>query len=133
MNLANCCNPVYGDSIVGYITKGKGITVHRMNCHNLNMLEDRTLEVSWNKDVNPGKRYLSFLLVYTKDTENHMLDLVQTISALNVSVDGIKIMSKGENSVYEISFYVTGLEQLEKLIIALQKNTYVEKAERTIR
>ena len=45
VNLANCCNPVYGDSIIGYITKGNGITVHRMNCHNLEMLEDRTVEV----------------------------------------------------------------------------------------
>ncbi|WP_289478855.1 hypothetical protein, partial [Klebsiella pneumoniae] len=42
VNLANCCNPVYGDPIIGYITKGNGITVHRMNCHNLEMLEDRT-------------------------------------------------------------------------------------------
>ena len=62
-----------------------------------------------------------------------MLDLVQTISMMNVSVDGIKIMSKGEKSIYEISCYITGLEQLDKLILTLSKNKFVEKVEREIR
>ena len=131
VNLASCCSPVYGDEIVGYITKGNGITVHRINCHNLEMLEDRTVEVKWNEKSN--KRYLSYLLVHTNDSENHMLDLVQTISMMNVSVDGIKIMSKGEKSIYEIACFTTGLEQLDKLILTLNKNKFIEKVEREIR
>ena len=51
VNLANCCNPVFGDEIIGYITKGNGISVHRANCHNLAMLDNRTVSVSWNKDT----------------------------------------------------------------------------------
>ena len=131
VNLANCCNPVFGDSIVGYITKGNGITVHRMNCHNLEMLEDRTVEVLWNTNVD--KRYLTCLLVYMNDNDNHMLDMVQTVSTMNVSVDGIKIVDKEERAIYELSCYVTGLEQLEKLIVAIEKNSFVEKAERAFR
>ena len=131
VNLASCCSPVYGDEIVGYITKGNGITVHRINCHNLEMLEDRTVEVKWNDKSN--KRYLTYLLVHTNDSDNHMLDLVQTISMMNVSVDGIKIMSKGEKSIYEISCYITGLEQLEKMLLTLNKQEYIEKVEREIR
>ena len=131
VNLANCCNPVYGDPIVGYITKGNGISVHRINCHNLEMLEDRTLEVKWNSNVN--KRYLTCLLVYTNDSDNHMLDLVQTISMVNVSVDGIKTVSKGAKMIYEVICYVTGLEQLDKLILAINKNDYIEKVEREMR
>lgn len=131
VNLANCCNPVYGDEIVGYITKGNGITVHRINCHNLEMLEDRTLEVKWNSNIN--KRYLTCLLVHTNDSDNHMLDLVQTISMSNVSVDGIKTMSKGEKCIYEVMCYVTGLEQLNKLIMTMNKNSFIEKIERAIR
>ena len=131
VNLAACCSPVYGDEIVGYITKGNGITVHRISCHNLEMLEDRTLEVKWNNNSN--KRYLSYLLIYTKDNENHMLDLVQCISMMNVSVDGIKIMSKTDKSIYEVACFVTGLEQLEKLILNLNKNKFIEKVEREIR
>ena len=48
-----------------------------------------------------------------------MLDLVQAIAVYNVSVDGIKIMNKGEDSIYEITCYVTSLDQLEKLIMTL--------------
>lgn len=131
VNLASCCSPIYGDEIVGYITKGNGITVHRINCHNLDMLEDRTVEVKWNDKSN--KRYITYLLVHTNDSDNHMLDLVQTISMMNVSVDSIHIMSKGEKSIYEISCYITGLEQLEKMFLTLNKQKYIERVEREIR
>ena len=131
VNLANCCNPVYGDEIVGYITKGNGISVHRINCHNLEMLEDRTVDVSWNTNTN--KRYASCILVYVDDTENHMLDLVQNISMTNVSVDGIKVINRGDKNIYEINLYVTGLEQLDKLLLVLNKNSFVEKVERAMR
>ena len=131
VNLSSCCSPVYGDEIVGYITKNNGITVHRINCHNLEMLEDRTAEVSWNANTN--KRYITYLLIYTKDNDNHMLDLVQTISMMNVNVDGIKIINKGEKSMYEVACYVTGLEQLDKMLLVLSKNKYIEKVERAFR
>ncbi len=130
VNLANCCNPVFGDEIIGYITKGNGISVHRMNCHNLENMDDRTVDVSWNKNNN--KRYLSILLIHTKTSDNHMFDLVQSISMINVNIEGIKTISR-ENITYELSCYVTGLEQLDKLIIALKKNSYVEKVERVFR
>ena len=131
VNLANCCNPVYGDDIVGYITKGSGISVHRMNCHNLSMLEDRTVDVKWNTNVN--KRYLTSLIIYSSDSENHMLDLVQISSMMNVSVEGIKANNRGAKSVYEINCYVTGIEQLNKLILTITKNDYIEKVERLMR
>ena len=131
VNLANCCNPVYGDEIIGYITKGNGISVHRINCHNLEMLEDRTLEVCWGNNTN--KRYLTSIIVYTKDNNNHMLDLMQTISMLNVSVDEIKTINRGDNAMYEVGCYVTGLEQLNKVIMTLTKSSFVEKIERVMR
>ena len=131
VNLANCCCPVFGDDIIGYITKGNGISVHRTNCHNLEMLETRTLEVHWNTNVN--KRYLTNLLIYSNSQENHMLSLIQTISNMNVSVDSIKTMSKTDAILYEASVYVTGLEQLIKLIALLEKQPYVDHTERMMR
>lgn len=131
VNLANCCNPVYGDEIIGYITKGNGISVHRMNCHNLEMLEDRKLEVSWGTNAN--KRYLTALLIYTNTSENHMLDLMQSISMQNVSVDEIKVISKVDNIMYEVGCYVTGLDQLNKVIMNLNKMDFVDRIERVMR
>ena len=131
VNLANCCNPVYGDEIVGYITKGNGITVHRINCHNLEMFEDRTVDVSWNSNTN--KRYLTCLLIYMNDSENHMLDLMQTISMMNISVDSMKVINKGDHSTYQVDCYVNGLDQLNKLITNIEKSRYIEKVERAYR
>ena len=52
---------------------------------------------------------------------------------MNVSVDGIKTMNKGGNSVYEVNCYVTGIEHLNKLIANINKNSYIEKVEREMR
>lgn len=131
VNLANCCNPVYGDEIIGYITKGNGISVHRINCHNLEMLEDRTLEVIWGSNSN--KRYYTSLIVYTNTSDSHMLDLMQSISMLNICVDEIKTISRVDNILYEVGCYVTGLEQLNKAIMTLNKANYIDKVERVMR
>ena len=131
VNLANCCNPVFEDEIVGYITKGNGITVHRINCHNLEMLEDRTVNVVWNTNIN--KRYMTSLLITTDSEKNHMLDLVQIISIMNVNVDGITTISKGDTTIYQVNCYVTGLDQLNKLIMNIEKNNYVIKLERAMK
>ena len=131
VNLANCCNPVYGDEIVGYITKGNGISVHRINCHNLESLDDRTVDVSWNDNTN--KRYESCILIYTDTNDNHMLDLMQSISMLNINIESIKTIDKTNKNVYEVTCYVTGIEQLNKLVLAISKNKFVEKVERAMR
>ena len=131
VNLANCCNPVYGDEIVGYITKGNGISVHKLNCHNLSILDNRTVEVLWNDNSN--KKYLTHIFVYSNTSKNKMLDLMQIISALNVSVDGIKTMNKTGNIIYEIACYVKDIEQLEKVVNVISKNDFADKVERAMR
>ena len=62
-----------------------------------------------------------------------MLGLMQSVSMLNVSVDEIKTITRGDNPIYEISCYVTGTDQLSKVITAINKNTFVDKIERVIR
>ncbi len=95
------------------------------------MLEDRTLEVSWNSNVN--KRYLTSLLVTTNNNKNTMAELIQTISLSNISIDGVKTLSQTEKTIYEVNCYVNGLEQLNKLILSLEKLNYIEKVERVFR
>lgn len=133
VNLANCCNPIYGDYIIGYITRGNGITVHRSNCHNLTTLENRTLEVGWNSNVNLTKRYLSKIVIYSNTKDNHMLDIMQAISKLDVSVDEFKTASRIDELVYEVSLYVRSLKQLNKLIMNLENQEYIIRVERIMR
>jgi len=130
VNLASCCYPIYGDKIVGYITKGNGITVHRLTCGNLEMLEDRTIDVSWNEKQLPNKRYLSCLYIYSNDLENHIDDLKKSISIQNIQLDSIKILSSSNYNIYEIDVYVTNIDNLDKLILLLNKNDYVDSVER---
>jgi guanosine-3',5'-bis(diphosphate) 3'-pyrophosphohydrolase len=131
VTLAHCCNPVYGDNIIGYITKGNGITVHRSNCHNLESLEERTVLVNWSPKNT--KKYFTSLVVYSNTNDNHMLDLMQAMSFLNFTVDGIKTINKTDELVYEINVYVTDVDQLNKLLLSLSKEKYVDSIKRVMR
>ena len=131
VSLANCCNPILGDDIIGYITKGNGITVHRSNCHNLAALDDRTVNVSWNENTN--KKYVSNLVIYSNSRDNNMVDLVQKISKQDINIERINMVFQQEVAVYEITVYVSGLKQLNNLLLQLDKISYIDKVERLIR
>lgn len=133
VNLANCCNPIFGDEIIGYITKGNGISVHRRNCHNISMLENRILSISWNQESKLDKRYLTLLLIYSNTHENKMAELVQKTSMLNINIDSIKMANKSKEIVYELGVYVKGIEHFNKLVLELEKQTYIDKVERLMR
>ncbi|MCI8347575.1 MAG: bifunctional (p)ppGpp synthetase/guanosine-3',5'-bis(diphosphate) 3'-pyrophosphohydrolase [Bacilli bacterium] len=133
VNLANCCNPVFDDDIIGYITKGNGISVHRRNCHNIAMLENRMLPVLWNQNVKLDKRYLSLLVIYSNSRDNKMAELVQKTSILNINIDSIKTINRVNEMVYELGVYVKGLDQLKQLVLELEKQPYIYKVERLMR
>ena len=76
---------------------------------------------------------LSIILVYSNSMDNHMIDIIQKTSKLDISVDGIKSMYKTDAIVYEVTTYVRSLEQLNTLILNLSKESYITKVERVIR
>ena len=131
VNLANCCSPVYGDEIIGYITKSNGISVHRCNCHNVAMFDNRVVEVNWNSNVN--KRYNTLLIVHSNTLDNHMVDIINKASMNDVLVDGINTMHKSDMIVYELSIYVKSLEQLDALKLKLLNEAYITGIERAMR
>ena len=133
VNLSNCCNPIFGDEIIGYITKGNGISVHRRHCHNVEMLDNRIVPVSWNENNSSDKRYYTLIVIYTNINENKMADIVQRTSILNINIDSVKIINRQDEIIYELGVYIKGLEQLEKLILELNKQTYIYKIERLMR
>ena len=133
VNLANCCNPVFGDDIIGYITRGNGISVHRSNCHNISILDDRMVNVKWNELSNKEKRYLTSLVIYTDDLDNRMADIVSKTSMMNINIDGIRTIGKEKGIIYAIDVYVRDLEQLDKLLMEYNKLTYIIKVERLMK
>ena len=133
VNLANCCNPVFGDEIIGFITRGNGISVHRCNCHNVSMLEERIVDVNWNELTKKEKKYLTSLVIYTTETDNKMADIVQKTAMININIDGIRTIGKEKGIIYSIDVYVRDLEQLNKLLLEYNKLSYIDKVERLMR
>lgn len=131
VNLANCCNPIPGDEIIGYITKGNGISVHRKNCHNLEYLDNRTVLVSWNS--NTKDKYETVILIHTNTNENKLMEMMQKLSIFDIHIDRFFTLHEGKDTIYEVTLYVRDLEYLEKVSKELEKLAYVTKIERLMR
>lgn len=131
VNLANCCNPIPGDEIIGYITKGNGISVHRKNCHNLEYLDNRIVLVNWNPTTKD--KYETVILIHTNTRENKLLEVMQKLSVFDIRIDRFLTLYEDENIVYEITLYIKDLEYLVKLFKELGKLNYITRIERLIR
>ena len=130
-SIANCCLPVPGDEIVGYITKTSGIRIHRKTCSNVELFDERIVKASWNPKLT-GK-YSSELIIHTTSKENIVLDIVQTAASLSINVENVNLVNKGINNVYSVDILVSNLEDLNKYILNLQKIKYVSDVERIIK
>lgn len=131
VNLANCCNPIPGDEIIGYITKGNGISVHRKNCHNLEYLDNRTVLVNWNQTT--SDKYETVILIHTNTRENKLMEMMQKLSTFDIRVDRFLTLYEGENIVYEVTLYIRDLEYLTKVSKELEKLVYITEIERLMR
>ena len=131
VNLANCCNPIPGDEIIGYITKANGISVHRKSCHNLEYLDSRTVEVNWSNFTND--KYETVILIHTNTSDNKLMEVMQKLSMFDIHVDRFMTLREGENNALEITLYVKNLEYLTKVCAELEKLPYVSSIERLMR
>lgn len=128
-NLSLCCKPLPGDNIIGYITKGFGVTVHRSSCKNIIDIDERLINVKWNDNLN--KKYPSGILVYTNANDN-LLDIITKASASNIIIDSISTINKSSKKVYSMTLLVENREKLEKFMNDLLNLKFIEKVEREI-
>ena len=131
VNLANCCNPIPGDEIIGYITKGNGISVHRKECHNLDFLDNRTIKVEWSNITK--EKYMTTIHVISKSKDNKLMDILQKLNSLDIHIDRLISFTRDKDMVYEIDIYVKDTSHLLKAFNELGKLAYVIKLERVIR
>lgn len=130
ISLASCCKPVPGDRIVGYITKGYGISVHRMVCPNVNNLEERIIDVKWN-DLN--KKYSTGILIRTEKQENILLEIVSKASNNNINIKSINTINNEDDIVFDLLLLVENKEKLSKFINDVRIIPKVIEVERTIK
>lgn len=114
INVALCCKPIPGDRIVGYITKGYGITVHRMVCPNVSELEERIIDVSWNNVIT--KKYPTNLLIRASENKNILLDIISKTSNNELTVQSINSLPSSENFLFDITVLVDSKESLMKFM-----------------
>ncbi len=127
-HVANCCMPLPGDEIIGFITRGSGISIHRKNCLNINEIDDRIVSATWNS--NTKNKYYSNIVIYTNTKDNKMIDIVQIASSMNISIESINMINKSCNNVYSVLVVVSSLDEVNKYLKEVRKVTNVVDAER---
>lgn len=132
VNLANCCNPIPGDEIIGYITKGNGISVHRRCCHNLAFLDNRMVSVSWNPEKTTNK-FITSVFIYCKEYDKSLLEIMQKASTSGINIDSMRTNRKLDETIYDVDIWVRDLEHLNNFIRDLENMSYIEKVVRIIK
>ena len=127
VNIADCCHPVKGDQIIGYITKGNGVTIHKKNCINIKNINDRLINVNWNLDSD--NTYISKLKIITNNDYNNMLDIITKASLKNVIVTSINEFNKNNTHGYNITIKVKDKNILDSFIESIRILSYVSKVE----
>lgn len=128
VSFGGCCKPIKGDQIVGYISKGNGITVHRKNCYNICDATDRIISVKWN--ANNSKKYVTNVLIYAEKKENLLLDIISKTTSLNVGIKSVNTISNMDYNVFDIDILIEDTEKLSKYISVISQLPYVTSIER---
>ena len=123
VKLAQCCTPVPGDEIVGYITKGRGVSVHRKDCINVKDLiqkENRIIDVTWHEEKVAS--YKVDIEIYSNNRDGLLADIVKEIGNSKINMLAVNARVKNEKiAITELSLEVQNLEKLNKLLKSLKK------------
>lgn len=130
INLASCCNPVPGDRIVGYVTKGYGVTVHRMVCPNVSKIDERLIEVKWNKE---NSKLPTNILVRANSNNNSLIDIISKAANNDIPVRRFNNHHSKEDDAIEMTVLVDNKEQLLKLMNDIKMIPEVTDVERLIK
>ncbi len=133
IKLSNCCSPIPGDRITGYISKGSGIAVHRTRCNNLqNLDEGRYIEVSWGDDF--SAIYGVNLKIIVNNRDNILADIINTSTAHSAKVMQVTAQTnKRGEGVIKIKVGVHHKRELETVIVNIKKIKDVFSIERMMK
>ena len=134
VRLSKCCQPIPGDDIVGFITKGRGVTVHRSNCPNLSEEDKaRLLDVEWVQSLN-ARRYSVTLQLHAFDRELLLQNILLTLSESRVEIKKLHSEAKSDKtSVTTIGIYVKNVSECDFMIKKLRQIPDVYSVERIVK
>ena len=129
VSIASCCDPVPQDEILGYITKGNGISIHRNSCPNIRNTEERLINVHWNE--NTTKKYPVDLLITASDNKNILVDIISKTTNNNIIVSSVNTLNT--NTRYKLTILVENKTNLNKFINELKSIISIQSVERLIK
>ena len=138
VRFSKCCNPVPGDEIVGFVTRGRGMSIHRTDCVNMLHLSaaerERLIDAEWEdpEETEGGGQYLAELKMYAADRQGLLMDVTKVFTEEKIDVKSVNIRtSKKGTATLDMGFIVQGREQLEGVIKKLRQIESVIDIERT--
>ena len=123
VKLSKCCNPLPGDEIVGYITKGRGVSVHRKDCVNLKDLlseENRMIDVEWYNENQSD--YNVDIEIFSNDRSGLLVDILKELGTTKAKIMGVNTKTTKEKiAIIDVTIEVENLEELNKVLKAVRK------------
>ena len=137
VRFSRCCNPVPGDEIVGFVTRGRGLSIHRTDCINMIHLSEseraRLIPAEWETEVTEksGGQYLAEIKMYANDQQGLLMEISRIFTEGNVDVKSMNVRtSKKGTATIEMGFIVPGREELERIVKKLQQLSGIIDIER---
>ena len=120
IKLAKCCNPVPGDDIIGFITKGRGISVHRCDCSNITSLPEeekaRFIEVEW-EDLKAGKSYNADICIVGNDRKGMLSDISRVCEDMDIHLSGVNAKSGKDGSLaITLTLSISSTQEMQKVL-----------------
>ena len=117
-----CCSPIPGDSIIGYVTKGKGVTIHRTNCKNapIEKFKNRFIEVEW--DFARNSSFLVRLKIEIEDRKHLLKDLTESTSSMNINIKSVDISASDGIAICLMIIEIYDIKELNRLKKRIFKN-----------
>lgn len=137
VRFSKCCSPIPGDEIVGFVTRGRGVSIHRTDCINVINLPEieraRLIEAEWqNSDAKDSERYLAEINLYSNNRNGLLAEITRVLTEKNVSILSMNVRtSKQGTATISISFEISGTEELNRIIDRLRSIEDVIDIERT--
>jgi GTP diphosphokinase / guanosine-3',5'-bis(diphosphate) 3'-diphosphatase len=134
VRFAKCCNPVPGDDIIGYITKGRGVSIHRKDCKNVDLLlsnsDNKLVDVSWNSANSTG--YIAELQIKSEDREGLLSDVMELIVGTKTHLNAVNAKSaKNGIALINIKLKINDIDHLKELMKMIKKLKGVLEVYRT--
>ncbi|MCL2399249.1 MAG: bifunctional (p)ppGpp synthetase/guanosine-3',5'-bis(diphosphate) 3'-pyrophosphohydrolase [Defluviitaleaceae bacterium] len=133
VRFSKCCSPLPGDEVAGFVTRGRGVTIHRTDCVNIIHLDEssrrRLIEVEWSID-NERRTYRADLRIHCMDRENMLLDITRILSDEGLNVKALNVRSDRGEVIMDLGVELSSRNQLQKLQEKIKRQSGVYDIER---